>query len=588
MLYYIDSYSDEDNDIIDEHESWLNEVDSERKKCYTAQKKANEKMIKQHAKKYKVTEYNVGDSILLQNPKSKTRRGKKVLDEPPAFEGHILEVKGNNFRVQYETNNGEHLTNWFSVCNIVSLTKDAENKRKKTTQEESIHADKTSNNKSNNNNNKINKNEKPLKKKAPEQSFETLVLRLSEFDLRPEETLGDGNCFFRAISRMVYMDDSHHLEVRRQAIERIADYPEDYAGYFDKTVQPLDDYIYEMCRDGVWADNAVIRATADALHIEIRIVQATDDDKNIHSFTPDEVTQTVFLGYINNHYLSTINLVEPQTLRYGGVTSSGVILDRTDPIDTTLTWFFNFLCYNPEIIPYLEKSIDSHILSLLTNYKIFRTGNSADAKCDWYSKMSSKSIPITTEILKFDDVTDLTAFANPINDTIFGTFKYKKCFKKCSNKECLWKLPSVDAPLNRASIDDIKGFNRNGRERCPSCYGYFHYENKLTVASPFLIIYGEGYDLNNYPSTLNFTLKTQHDSDSVMKYDLSYVGLRTMSTDTPHFTSFFNHKNMFWYHHEGFNSGNPLTKFLSLPSGTTQTITFLVYVCLAAFGSVDF
>ena len=40
-----------------------------------------------------------------------------------------------------------------------------------------------------------------------------------------------GNCFFRAVARMVYADDDYHFMVRRQAIERIQDYPEDYADF---------------------------------------------------------------------------------------------------------------------------------------------------------------------------------------------------------------------------------------------------------------------------------------------------------------------------------------------------------------------
>ena len=339
-------------------------------------------MIRQHAKKYKVTNYDVGDTVLLQNPKAKTRRGKKILNELPAFEGRILEVKGNNFKVQYETDCGEQLTNWFSVCNIVSTTKEEENKRKKSigktqTSKNHHHIDLTEVSAANIN---IDKEEN--------QSMEALLFRLSQYNLRPEETLGDGNCFFRAISRMVYQDDRHHLEVRRQAVERLADYPEDYHHFFDKSIQTFDDYVYEMCGGGVWADNAIIRATADTLNIEIRIVQASGD--HMPTFVPDEITQTVFLGFINNHYLSTTNIVEPQILRYGGVTSDDVALDHTDSIDTYLTWFYNFIGDHPEIIQFMERSNNANILSLLANYRTFRNGNSADAKRDWYSSVSSK------------------------------------------------------------------------------------------------------------------------------------------------------------------------------------------------------
>ena len=128
-----------------------------------------------------------------------------------------------------------------------------------------------------------------------------------------------------------------------------------------------------------------------------------------------------------------------------------------------------------------------------------------------------------------------------------------------------------------------------GRERCPSCYGYFYFENKLTVASPLLIIHGEGFALNNYPLSLSFpSLNKNGLEELILKYDLSYVSLKSDETAIPHYTSFFKHKDTSWYYHEGLSFGNPLTKFFTLPTDASPTITFLVYACLTAFSINDF
>ena len=57
--------------------------------------------------------------------------------------------------------------------------------------------------------------------------MEDLRKKLAEFNLAPLETEGDGNCFFREVSTMVYDDDSHHSMVRLQAVNRIKSHPQD-------------------------------------------------------------------------------------------------------------------------------------------------------------------------------------------------------------------------------------------------------------------------------------------------------------------------------------------------------------------------
>ena len=53
-----------------------------------------------------------------------------------------------------------------------------------------------------------------------ENVVDILQMRLNDYNLEMEETAGDGNCFFRAVSRMVYASDEFYLNVRSQAIEK--------------------------------------------------------------------------------------------------------------------------------------------------------------------------------------------------------------------------------------------------------------------------------------------------------------------------------------------------------------------------------
>ena len=97
--------------------------------------------------------------------------------------------------------------------------------------------------------------------------MDLLRTRLLEWVLAPEE-------FFRTVSRMVYASDEFYHMVRTQAVERVQDHPEDYQFLFLDQYDSPEDYISQMGTDRHLADNAIIRATADALQIEIHIISS--------------------------------------------------------------------------------------------------------------------------------------------------------------------------------------------------------------------------------------------------------------------------------------------------------------------------
>ena len=73
--------------------------------------------------------------------------------------------------------------------------------------------------------------------------------RLLEFDLLPVETIGDGNCFFRAISRLVYGTGKQHFDVREQAVEEVRSNPIYFQEYILHEYESVDSYICAMGRN---------------------------------------------------------------------------------------------------------------------------------------------------------------------------------------------------------------------------------------------------------------------------------------------------------------------------------------------------
>ena len=113
---------------------------------------------------------------------------------------------------------------------------------------------------------------------------------------------------------MVYASNKYHLHKRSQAITYLREQRDEFEGFITNEYNnSINAYIRSMSQDGHWADNPIIRATADALNIEIHIVSSAQKTPTI-VFRPltDNPTQTIFLGHIAHlHDVSTRSLSEP-------------------------------------------------------------------------------------------------------------------------------------------------------------------------------------------------------------------------------------------------------------------------------------
>lgn len=85
----------------------------------------------------------------------------------------------------------------------------------------------------------------------PDSSAE-LTAQLSALGLRLHNTLGDGNCLFRALSDQLYGTESHHLKLRAEITAWMAKYAERYEGFVEDD-RSFEDHLRCMREPGQFA-----------------------------------------------------------------------------------------------------------------------------------------------------------------------------------------------------------------------------------------------------------------------------------------------------------------------------------------------
>ena len=96
---------------------------------------------------------------------------------------------------------------------------------------------------------------------------------------RTHLTIGDGNCFFRAVSMYLTGTDDSHGSLRRMVTEHVQYNQEQFMAYSAKTEDQLKIYLENMKRtsgtkksvDCHWADDLIITATSSFLKTSIVI-----------------------------------------------------------------------------------------------------------------------------------------------------------------------------------------------------------------------------------------------------------------------------------------------------------------------------
>ena len=154
---------------------------------------------------------------------------------------------------------------------------------------------------------------------------------MSIYGLRPLDVGGGGDCFFKSVSHQLYGDSSHHLAIRAAGIQYLNDNPECFIE--SNTGSSWLEYLTNMSLSGTWADHIIIQAVANAMNLNLHIVELDD------RFLPTTVVQsnsvgnrkTLFLGHISEtHYVSTC----PALFENASVTSLNGKTNRSEYMKT--------------------------------------------------------------------------------------------------------------------------------------------------------------------------------------------------------------------------------------------------------------
>ncbi|KAE8226931.1 hypothetical protein CF319_g561 [Tilletia indica] len=106
----------------------------------------------------------------------------------------------------------------------------------------------------------------------PEQAEKQLTAQLKAMGLYAANTLGDGNCLFRALSDQLYGYPNQHLHIRHAICDYLQSHPEKYAGFVDDA-KPFDAYVRNMREQGTYGGHLELSAFAHLQRKQIKIVQ---------------------------------------------------------------------------------------------------------------------------------------------------------------------------------------------------------------------------------------------------------------------------------------------------------------------------
>ncbi|XP_076112774.1 uncharacterized protein LOC143080682 [Mytilus galloprovincialis] len=88
---------------------------------------------------------------------------------------------------------------------------------------------------------------------------------------------GDGNCFFRALSKVIYNTETCHEELRQTVVDLMEKYPKDFEQFIDG--KSIHSHIISMRRDGTWATQAEIYGAATLLQRDVYMLSPDHSGK---------------------------------------------------------------------------------------------------------------------------------------------------------------------------------------------------------------------------------------------------------------------------------------------------------------------
>eukprot|EP00177_Eucheuma_denticulatum_P001843 GFKZ01003289.1.p2 GENE.GFKZ01003289.1~~GFKZ01003289.1.p2 ORF type:complete len:424 (+),score=65.08 GFKZ01003289.1:555-1826(+) len=138
---------------------------------------------------------------------------------------------------------------------------------------------------------------------SQELDIESFSRLLEGSGLTIRDVSNDGNCFFRAVSDQLYGTEDYHMKLRERACNYLSLHKEHYRFFVDDE-QSFEDYVSDMRKDGVWADNLELQAISMACDANIRVHQSGKPSYDIRNHL-EKNARAIHLSYhFGEHYAS--------------------------------------------------------------------------------------------------------------------------------------------------------------------------------------------------------------------------------------------------------------------------------------------
>ena len=144
---------------------------------------------------------------------------------------------------------------------------------------------------------------------GPVNGYLLLQSRLAQRGLSILDGGGAGDCFFRAVSHLLYGEPSYHTYIRSVGVQHMRANPDRFIESI--TGDSWARYLANMSQQGTWAEALVIQAVANAFHLTINKIESNQGFSPHTAISPVAIPghepTVINIGHMDEiHYVSTI------------------------------------------------------------------------------------------------------------------------------------------------------------------------------------------------------------------------------------------------------------------------------------------
>ncbi|XP_065826022.1 uncharacterized protein [Oscarella lobularis] len=138
---------------------------------------------------------------------------------------------------------------------------------------------------------------------------------LLQMGRKRESIVGDGNCYFRTVSKAAFGTEDHHLALRLQIVNFMAEYQSVFEMFCCNTEHEA--HISKLRQEGAWATQAEIHATATLFQIDVSIFTWMGKEWTWNTYKPRfDITVPALIRLPVNrieiqHYRNHFDLIVP-------------------------------------------------------------------------------------------------------------------------------------------------------------------------------------------------------------------------------------------------------------------------------------